>query len=336
MTPYAEHPASPVSFDLAPEALATYLPNQMEPADFEAFWKQTLAQEDAPPEIEMARVSSGLSTVDVYDVTFAGYGAMPVKAWLVQPAHIRGPLPCVVQFVGYGDGRGAPIDHLLWASAGYAHLVMDARGQGGDTPDRPARLEAGIDGPPVLRGLADPTDYYYRRIFVDAFRVVAAVRLLPQVDGDLIVLAGGSQGGGIALAAAALTEMGDAGHVAAVLCDVPFLCHWERAVRLSDRGPYAEVARYCARHRDRAKGAMATLCYFDGVAFAARSSAPALFSVALMDRVCPPSTVYAAYNHYAGRKQIAVWEFNDHEGGGSHQVRLQLDFLAGNLNAARQ
>jgi cephalosporin-C deacetylase len=263
-------------------------------------------------------------------VTFAGFARTPVKAWLVRPARAHGPLPCVVQFVGYGDGRGGPIDHLLWASAGYAHLVMDARGQGGETPDVPERPGLGVDGPPVVRGLADPATYYYRRVFVDAVRAIAAIRTLPEVDGDRIVLAGASQGGGIALAAAALTSMSglDGARVAAVLCDLPFLCHWDRAVRLSDRGPYAEVARYCARHRDHAEGAMATLRYFDGVAFAARATAPALFSVALMDRVCPPSTVYAAYNHYAGDKRMAVWEFNDHEGGASHQTQLQLSFLA--------
>jgi cephalosporin-C deacetylase len=329
MTPYAEQPAAPVSYDLPFEALAAYRPVREEPADFDAFWKQTLAEAGGPPTIETTPVPTGLSTLEVADVTFAGFARQPVRAWLTVPAGARGPLPCVVQFVGYGDGRGDPIDHLLWASAGYAHLVMDTRGQGGPTPDLPARPGAGTDGPPVVRGLGDPAAYYYRRVFVDAVQAVAAVRTLPQVDPQRIVLAGGSQGAGIALAAAALTSLGDdVPSVAAVLCDVPFLCHWERAVRLSDRGPYAEVARYCARHRDRAAGAMATLRYFDGVAFAARATVPALFSVALMDRVCPPSTVYAAYNHYAGDKRIAVWEFNDHEGGGSHQTRLQLDFLA--------
>jgi cephalosporin-C deacetylase len=46
-----------------------------------------------------------------------------------------------------------------------------------------------------------------------------------------------------------------------------------------------------------------------------------------MDRVCPPSTVYAAYNRYAGEMRMVVWEFNDHEGGGSYQTREQLAFL---------
>ncbi|MER3443975.1 MAG: acetylxylan esterase, partial [Meiothermus sp.] len=68
--------------------------------------------------------------------------------------------------------------------------------------------------------------------------------------------------------------------------------------------PYNEIAAFCRVHRDKVGQVFATLAYFDGVNFAARATAPALFSVGLMDDVCPPSTVYAAYNHYAGPKEI--------------------------------
>jgi cephalosporin-C deacetylase len=51
------------------------------------------------------------------------------------------------------------------------------------------------------------------------------------------------------------------------------------------------------------------------VNFARRASAPAWFSAALMDDICKPSTVFAAYNEYAGPKYIDVWPFNGHEGG---------------------
>ena len=68
--------------------------------------------------------------------------------------------------------------------------------------------------------------------------------------------------------------------------------------------------------------------YFDGMNFAARAKAPALFSVGLMDLICPPSTVYAAYNHYMGEKEIAVYDYNDHEGGGSDQALTTFRILA--------
>ena len=46
-----------------------------------------------------------------------------------------------------------------------------------------------------------------------------------------------------------------------------------------------------------------------------------------MDETCPPSTVFAAYNAYAAGKDIAVYEFNGHEGGGPYHRRRQLSLL---------
>jgi L-ribulokinase len=52
----------------------------------------------------------------------------------------------------------------------------------------------------------------------------------------------------------------------------------------------------------------------------------------LTDDIAPPSTVFAAFNHYAGPKQIAVYEFNGHEGGGTRHLQAKLDFLAATLS----
>ncbi len=62
--------------------------------------------------------------------------------------------------------------------------------------------------------------------------------------------------------------------------------------------------------------------------FAPRGRARALFSAGLMDDVWPPSTVFAAYNHYAGPEgRSDVWEFNVHEGGGPFQLQTQVRLL---------
>ncbi len=79
--------------------------------------------------------------------------------------------------------------------------------------------------------------------------------------------------------------------------------------------------------RDKEEQVFRTLSYFDGVNFASRASAQALFSVALMDEICPPSTVFAAYNHYTGPKAIRIYSYNDHEGGDSYQTIEKLRFL---------
>jgi cephalosporin-C deacetylase len=115
-----------------------------------------------------------------------------------------------------------------------------------------------------------------------------------------------------------------------MMSDVPFLCDFPRATRVAGRDPYLEIVRFLAQHRDKAETVFETLRYFDGVCFARQSRAAALFSVAMMDDVCPPSTVYAAFKAFAGAdKAIVEYEFNNHEGGGPFQDRQQMGWLAG-------
>ncbi|MDQ4137870.1 MAG: acetylxylan esterase [Actinomycetota bacterium] len=310
--------------DLREPELHAYTGSQTEPDDFDEFWSETLAETAHEPLDVVSRpVATPLHTVDVHDVVFRGYGGTQVRAWLRVPRGAEGPLPAVVQYVGYGGGRGSAIDHLLLASSGFAHLQMDTRGQGakwsrGDTDD------LGPTGPQIpgvmTRGIRDPRSYYYRRLFTDAVRAVDAVRTLPAVDGDRVALQGRSQGAGIALAVAGLRH-----DIAAVAAFVPFLCDFPRATRITDSYPYREIADYLAIHRDEVRSAHRTLSYFDGVNFAPRASAPALFTTALMDPVCPPSSVFAAYNRYAGEKDITVWEYNAHEGGAEEDELLAIE-----------
>ncbi|WP_216320840.1 acetylxylan esterase [Deinococcus aestuarii] len=314
-------------FDLPESELRTYCPEREEPPGFGAFWTRTLeeARAAAPgPRFEAADVP--LATVEAFDVTFGGAGGSPVRAWLVLPRRREDRVPCVVEFLGYGGGRGSAHEWLLYASAGYAHLVMDTRGQGGgwrrgDTPDPGAGGEPHSPGF-LTQGIRDPHTSYYRRLYTDAVRAVETALAHPGIDPSCVAVTGTSQGGGLALVAAGLVP-----GVAACLPDVPFLCHFERAIRLTDSPPYAEVAGYLRVHRDALPEVRRTLAHLDGMHFAARARARALFSVALMDDVCPPSTVYAAYNHYAGEKRIVEFPFNRHEGGQGHHDLEKLAFL---------
>lgn len=314
--------------------LESYIPEREEPDDFDDFWARTLDEaRKQPMEARFEVVDSGLSILDVRDVTFPGYNGDPVRGWLVRPRATDGPLPCVVSYIGYGGGRGLPHEWLLYASAGYANLVMDTRGQGaawsrGDTPDRSdAPLDPQNPGF-MARGVLEPETYYYRRLITDAVRAVDAARSAPGVDADRIAVAGSSQGGGLALAVSGLVP-----GLRAALIDVPFLCHWRRALDVATDGPYPELVGYCRIQRHNVDRVFQTLSYMDGVNFATRAAGPALFSVALMDPVCPPSTVYAAYNHYAGAKRISVWPYNGHEGGQTYQQAAHLRFLRETLLA---
>ncbi len=326
------------AFDLPLAELERYRPDVPEPADLDAFWAATLAQaRGVPPLVSAQRVDTGLSGVDTWDVTFAGFGADPVRAWYARPAGTAGAvLPAVVEFLGYGRGRGRPQERILWPAAGYAHLLMDSRGQGGtygsggDTPD-PAG--SGPAAPGVLtRGILDPAEHYYRRLFTDGVRAVDTVRALPGVDPTRVAAVGNSQGGGVALAVAGLVP-----DLAALVANVPFLSHVRRGVELTDQAPYGELSTYLSVRRDQEAQAFRTLSYLDGVVHARRAQAPALFSAGLRDTICPPSTVYAAFAAYGERhtaatgvpvpKEIVPYPWNGHEGGDAVQAERQLHWM---------
>nr|WP_246221256.1 acetylxylan esterase [Phytoactinopolyspora mesophila] len=322
-------------FDKPLSELREYRPERDEQPDFDAFWARTLTEARAfPLDVEFTPYDAALTLVDVYDVRFSGWGGHRIAGWLLVPAGATEPLPTVVNYIGYGGGRGLPHDWLTAPAAGYASFVMDTRGQGsagspGDTPDPVGGSNPQAPGF-MTRGVLDPDDYYYRRVFTDGVRAVEAAAQHRLVDAERIVVAGSSQGGGITQAVAALVP-----GLAGASIDVPFLAGYRRATEITDRAPYGEITTYLSIHRHHEEQVFRTLSYFDGINFAPRGTAPALYSVAMMDPVCPPSTVFASHNHYAGPKEIRVWNFNKHEGGETFQVNERLRWLRELFKAGR-
>jgi cephalosporin-C deacetylase len=314
--------------DLPIDLLRSYTPDVLEPEDFDDFWTTTLTtSRQTDTGFTLTPATTPITGITIEDLTFSGYNGEPIRAWLMRPTGTTAPLPTIVEFQGYNGGRGLPGEKLHWAASGYAHILMDTRGQGsgwgtgGDTPDPHGSgpATAGF----MTRGIHAPADYYYRRLFTDAVRLLDLLTTLDFVDASRIIVTGGSQGGGIALAAAALSE-----GVRAVMPDVPFLCHFRRAVEATPEEPFTEITRYLSVHRELEDRTFRTLSYFDGVNFARRITVPAYFSVALMDGIVLPSTVFAAYNHLqSAEKSIEVYPFNGHEGGQFLQWTRQAAWL---------
>ena len=212
--------------DLPRAELLEYKPSVREPGDFDSFWAATLAEARSfNLGVTCVAVETPYPEIAVCDVSFSGFGGDRIGAWLTLARSADRPRPAVVEFIGYGGGRDLPGESLYWACAGYAHLLVDTRGQGsvwgggGSTPDPHG------NGPSVpgftTRGLERREDCCYGRVFTDGVRAVEAARQLPGIDRDRIAVTGPSQGGGIALAVAGLVP-----DISAAMPDVPFLCHF--------------------------------------------------------------------------------------------------------------
>lgn len=300
---------------------------QTEPADFDDFWADTLeTARGFLLDVTLTPHPTLLTQLEVFDVTFRGFGGTPIHAWLRVPARAAGPLPGLVQFFGYGNGRGHALRDLRWASAGYAHLVVDARGQGHGHTDDDHPSGGPSAGGFLTRGIRSPEEYYYRRVYSDAVRAVEALRTLELVDPARVGVVGASQGGGIALAMAGLVP-----DLSAAIIQAPFLCELDRAATLSTEFPYALLTQHLADRREDAAAALDTLRYFDGVNFAKRASAPALLSTGLLDGIAPPETVLPAFTAYGGKKQVVLWPYNGHEAGGDLDEENALEFAAARL-----
>jgi cephalosporin-C deacetylase len=319
-------------YDMPLAELREYRTSTQEPDGLDAWWAERITQARAlaRPATVTPHQPRLYDPIEVFDVEFSGAGGDRVRAWYLRPRDTAGA-PVVVKYIGYGGGRGTPTEHVLLPSLGYALLVMDSRGQGGRwtsgaTPD--GATGTGPENSLVMtRGITTPENYYYTRMFTDAALAVdTAVELAGPVSG--VAVTGGSQGGALALATAALRR----DVVRVCHADVPFLCDIQRAITLAPRLPYTEVPEFLAENIELAEAALDTLRYVDCALLARRIAATTLVSVGLMDDICPPSTVFAAYNEITADKEIAVFPYSGHSWPLAHTER-QLAHLRDHLPA---
>ncbi|GIT81251.1 acetylxylan esterase [Leifsonia sp. LS1] len=282
------------------------------PADYRAYWDEALESAHRHPlDLRRTPVDTGLTTVDVFDLSFRGAGGRPVSAWLRVPRQRSGPLAAVVHANGYGAGRLSPIDDLTWSAAGHAHLTVGTHAQGGGSTGH------------LLDGIDDPRRSYYRGVFVDAVRAVEAVRALDEVDPSRVAMIGNSQGGGIALGAGALVP-----DLVAVLAQAPFLTAAPLALQQAAAGPWTELRAYLTEHPARAAAVARTLAYVDGVTSARHAIAPGWISDGLADDICPPATARAAATAYAAPVVFREWPGAGHEAGGTADRETAVRVLA--------
>ncbi len=301
-------------FDLPLSELREYRTATQEPPGLDQWWARRIADATsvAEPPVLTRYQPDLYAPLEVYDVEFSGAGGARIRAWYIRPAGADDGTPVVVRFIGYGGGRSLPADHVLLPSLGYALFVMDTRDQGG-------RWSSGATSPAnsnvMTLHITSPEDYYYTHLFTDAAR---AVRTAVEVTGAERVAVGGmSQGGALALAASALVPS----LVRVCHADVPFLCDIQRGITLAPDAPFTEVPEFLAHNVDLIPAALDTLRYVDCALLARRITAECLLSTGLMDTICPPSTVFAAYNEITSGKDIAVHPYTTHEVPAAHTER---------------
>ncbi|MEX1018089.1 MAG: acetylxylan esterase, partial [Litorilinea sp.] len=149
---------------------------------------------------------------------------------------------------------------------------------------------------------------------------------MPDVDATRVGATGRSQGGGLTLACAALEP-----RIARAAPVFPFLCDYRRVWALElAKNAYLEIEEYFRRFdplHEREDEIFTKLGYIDNQHLANRIRANVLMTTGLVDRVCPPSTQFAAYNKIQSEKNMRIYPDFGHENlPGSEDANFQ--FLA--------
>jgi cephalosporin-C deacetylase len=198
---------------------------------------------------------------------------------------------------------------------------MDCRGQNGQSQDTAVYPEGHATGW-MTAGIRDPRSYYYRYVYADAVRALEVLAHREEVDSHRLAVTGGSQGGGLTLAVAALSRK-----PILALPDIPFLCDFRRSIAITPAGPYPEITVFLKSFPHLYEQVIRTLSYFDCMNLAPWITCRTVVSNGLWDDICPPSSIYGAYNHITAEKQMEVYPFHKHEVAYEHN-ELKFRLLA--------
>ncbi|NLF02303.1 MAG: acetylxylan esterase [Anaerolineales bacterium] len=312
----------PLLFDMPFDQLQTYQGRNPRPADFDAFWDRALAEMHAlDPKVVLTPADFQVPFAECLDMAFSGVGGARVHAKLLRPRHASAPHPAVLMFHGYSGNSGEWTDKLGYAAMGYTVAALDCRGQGGLSEDNGAVLGWTFNGH-IIRGMDDvPEKLLFRQIFLDTAQLARIVMDMPDVDPDRVGATGGSQGGGLTLACAALEP-----RIARVAPNFPFLCDYQRVWELDlAKDAYAELKTYFRLFdpmHERENDIFMKLGYVDVQHLSPRIRGEVYMAVGLMDQICPPSSQFAAYNKITAPKSLAVYPDFGHEGLPGHNDRI--------------
>lgn len=316
------------AFDYPLEKLKEYRGQNPRPVDFDEYWDRALAEMkavDAAPTREKVDFDNPIA--DCYHYTFNGVGGARIYAKLLVPKNLKAArsAPAQVVFHGYSGASSSNwSDYFSMVAAGFVVAALDCRGQAGLSQDTgPAALTT-LRGQ-IVRGLKEGADKLtFRSIYLDCAQLAGLVIDMPEVDPKRVVACGGSQGGGLTVACAALEP-----RIAKLAPCFPFLSDYYRVWQMDlAEGAYEELRTFFRQqdpNHKRETEIFTTLGYIDICHLAPRIKGETLMAISLMDKVCPPSTQFAAYNNIGGKKNHVLYFDYGHEGlpeWGDHTFRF--------------
>ena len=307
----------PLTFDLLFDQLEKYQGINPRPEDFDNFWDLGLKEmHSTDSKVELIPSEFQVNGCQCFHLFFSGVQGARVHAKYLRPTNTKSPHPAVLMFHGYTGNSGDWEDKLSYVSQGFSVAALDCRGQGGLSEDTGGVLGNTLHGH-IIRGLKEalngsPQKLLYRQIFLDTAQLAKIVMEMPDVDSDRVGVMGGSQGGALTVACAALVPQ-----IKQAAPIYPFLSDYQRVWSIDQaKDAYKELQEYFRffdpLHK-KEQEIFENLGYIDIQHLANRIQANVLWGIGLMDTICPPSSQFATYNKIVSRKSMKIYPDYGHE-----------------------
>lgn len=299
--------------DMPVEKLKVYTGSSPCPADIDEYWDNALKEMDALDyKAEFIKNKFSAKGIEFYDLYFTGTKNARIHAKFAKPLNTDGKAPAVLMFHGLSGSACEWSGLIKYASQGYVTVAMDTRGQGGESQDTGGVLGTTFSTP-FTRGLdGDKNDLLMRDVFLDTALLAKLIMQLDYVDESRVAATGGSQGGGLSIACAALVPQ-----LKKCAPVYPYLSDYRRIWNMDLAKDAYEGLAYYFRHFDprheREDEIFEKLGYIDIQNLAKRIKAEVLMGTGLMDTIVPPSTQFAMYNKITSTKSVLIYPDYGHE-----------------------
>lgn len=299
--------------DMKIQQLKAYKGSYPAPDDFQEFWKQVMNKVSTRKALHMTQeeIPFRQKNLKCYRIRITAEDHCCLSAKYIRPAK-AGKLPLMIQFHDYPMASRSWFYLSRYASIGYGVLAPDCRGQAGESENGMAGKGPLACGP-MFQGLEDTLkNMYLYHLIEDALLWITAAKSMEGVDTAKISVYGEGQGGGLAIACAAMYS-----DVVKCAAHYPMLCDYYRVWEKDFDVNAYEGLRYFFRWHDplhrQEKEIFQKLSYFDVKNFAPMVQADTLISTGLQDAVSPPSAQFAIVNQMKCPKKHLIYPKHGHE-----------------------
>jgi cephalosporin-C deacetylase len=269
--------------------------------DFDDYWMRARHELDAvDPQYKLIRQNKLCTeTREVFLVEMRSLGNVLIRGWYMRPVK-EGKYPAMLHVQGYSSTK---VPQNLYQGDDMVSFALNIRGHGNSqdhvNPGFPGYLQDHVD---------DKELYVYRGAYMDCVRAVDFLFSRSEVDTSRVAVEGGSQGGALSFATAAL----DNKRIDLCVPHVPFLSDFRDYFKVAG-WPGGEFRQYFEDHPEISEDEIyKNLSYIDIKNLAPWIKAPVLMSIGLMDQTCPPHINFAAYNQLDVPKEYIVYPYAGH------------------------